>query len=186
MTASAAAESFDDGFLLARFRAFYARLSDLRQRVRQGGWSDPASSFGLASRHAEGGSIADTAAAENRESNPEGRQPEGLEDSPLAGGARALSAEAVARELQALLERDALEAARLGGGYGAGLYREAQYLMAALADEMFLSELEWQDRDAWQRMLLEHRLFNSSVAGERIFRRIDQVLAERDPVLKRS
>jgi type VI secretion system protein ImpK len=88
---------------------------------------------------------------------------------------------AVSGRLQALLERQALEAGQLGGQAGAALYRDAQYVMAAVGDEVFL-HLEWWGRRAWAGALLESRLFGSQVAGERVFDQIDQLLRDRDPV----
>lgn len=89
------------------------------------------------------------------------------------------AAHSVRKRLQALLEKQASEAGLRRGDHGARLYREAQYIMAALADELFL-DLEWEGREAWGSDLLETRLFGTHVAGERIFQRIDQLLAERD------
>jgi type VI secretion system protein ImpK len=87
----------------------------------------------------------------------------------------------VSARLQALLERQGLEAGRLGGQAGAALYRDAQYVMAAVGDEVFL-HLDWWGRRAWAGSLLEARLFGSQVAGERVFDRIDELLRDRDPV----
>lgn len=98
------------------------------------------------------------------------------------GGAPAApGAPAVSGRLLTLLERQALEAGRLGGEAGAGLYRDAQYAMAALGDEVFL-HLDWWGRRPWAASLLEGRLFSSHVAGERVFDRIDGILRDRDPV----
>jgi type VI secretion system protein ImpK len=91
------------------------------------------------------------------------------------------SAHAVSGRLMSLLERQALDAARHGGETGAGLHADAQYVMAALADEVFL-HLDWWGRGPWAASLLEARLFGTQVAGERIFDRIDTLLRDRDPV----
>jgi type VI secretion system protein ImpK len=79
--------------------------------------------------------------------------------------------------LRRILDRQAVEAARQGGGYGAGLYREAQYVMAALADEVLLHLVEWEGRRRWRDHLLEMALFQSQIAGERIFDQLDQMLS---------
>jgi type VI secretion system protein ImpK len=96
-------------------------------------------------------------------------------------GGAAPDARAVSGRLLALLERQALEAGRHGGHAGAGLYRDAQYVMAAVGDEVFL-HLDWHGRDPWAGSLLESRLFGSQVAGERVFARVDHLLRDRDPV----
>ncbi len=98
-----------------------------------------------------------------------------------AEGEAPVAAPSVSARLQALLERQALEAGRHGGHAGAGLYRDAQYVMAAIGDEVFL-HLDWWGRRAWASSLLEARLFGSQVAGERVFERIDELLRDRDPV----
>ena len=87
---------------------------------------------------------------------------------------------AVRQELTALLERQAAAAAR-GGGYGAEIYREAQYLMAALGDEVFLN-LDWAGRELWKSQLLEQKLFGTHRAGEAVFERLDAILTSRDPI----
>lgn len=80
--------------------------------------------------------------------------------------------------LRSLLERQAIEALTRGGAYGAELFREAQYLMAALADELLLHRVDWDGRDSWTEFLIENALFGSKVAGERVFERLDALLAE--------
>lgn len=82
-----------------------------------------------------------------------------------------------------LLERQAREAGRRGGEPGAAFYREAQYVMAALADEVFLN-LEWAGKQAWEDNLLETRLFGSHMAGEVFFQRLDVLLRDRDAVYR--
>src|SRR5215472_3039905 len=52
----------------------------------------------------------------------------------------------ISGRLAGLMERQSLFAGRSVGEIGFGLYREVQYVMAALADETFL-RLEWQGRD---------------------------------------
>lgn len=82
------------------------------------------------------------------------------------------------QRLLSYLERHGAIAARHGGP-GARFYQEAQYVMVALGDEIFL-HTPWSGRESWKRNLLEAKLFDSHVAGERIFQRIDKLLLERD------
>jgi len=79
------------------------------------------------------------------------------------------------------LRRQEAEAGRRGGDWGAESYREAQYAMATLADEVFLG-IEWDGRQAWADHLLEASLFGTYVGGERIFTLIDELLANPDPL----
>lgn len=92
-----------------------------------------------------------------------------------------LKAEEALRRLQTLLEMQALEAGRRGGEYGVLYYREAQYVMAALADEIFLS-LDWPGREHWRNDLLETRLFETYNAGDAFFKRLEKLLKTGDRV----
>jgi len=61
------------------------------------------------------------------------------------------------------------------GQYAGEYYLEAQYIMAAYADELFLN-LDWQGQKAWDQSLVEMVLFNSHVAGDLFFERLDVYL----------
>lgn len=61
------------------------------------------------------------------------------------------------------------------------LYREAQYAMAALADEQLLLEVDWPGRAAWLDLTLESALFDTRMAGVRFYRVIDRLLAVSTP-----
>lgn len=100
---------------------------------------------------------------------------------PADAPAEEVPAETIWESLLALLERQAISVRRSGGEYAAEVYREAQYLMAALADEVFL-HLDWRGRDDWQRNLLEQRLFGTHRAGDVVFERIERILRHRDPL----
>ena len=108
------------------------------------------------------------------------------ENRGLAGGgaepaATATAPVTVVESLLGLLNRQEAEVRRAGGDYAAEMYRRAQYVMAALADEIFLY-LDWPGREAWRSDLLEYRLFRSYRAGEEVFRQISAILRTRDPV----
>ena len=81
-----------------------------------------------------------------------------------------------------LLERQTHESRRYGGEYGVTFYKEAQYVMAALADEVFL-KLSWEGRESWKANLLEFKLFGTRVAGDRFYRNMDALLKNRDPAM---
>lgn len=69
----------------------------------------------------------------------------------------------------------------LGAEWGDPLNRQldrARYVMASLADEVFLS-FEWEGRRAWMSRLLETQLYGTHVAGERIFDEIEELLQDR-------
>lgn len=100
----------------------------------------------------------------------------------LGSGAEALApadlAGLVHQRLRTLLEAQAVKARHWGGAYGEALYREAQYVMAALADETMLLRVNWDGKAAWQDRLLETALFGTRIAGERVFERLDALLAD--------
>ncbi|WP_109117880.1 DotU family type IV/VI secretion system protein [Azospirillum sp. TSO22-1] len=95
---------------------------------------------------------------------------DGLTPADLAG--------LVHQRLRTLLEAQAVKARHWGGAYGETLYREAQYVMAALADETMLLRINWDGKQAWQDRLLETALFGTRVAGERVFERLDALLED--------
>lgn len=57
-------------------------------------------------------------------------------------------------------------------------FEEAQYIMAAMADEVFL-HLDWSGRLPWASKPLESELFHTHDSGERFFRRLDELLSGR-------
>ena len=69
-----------------------------------------------------------------------------------------------------------LSASSLSRGY----LEEMTYIMAAFADEAFLCLLEWNGKSYWRDHLMELRLFRSQIAGQQIYKRIDNVIARRD------
>jgi type VI secretion system protein ImpK len=87
------------------------------------------------------------------------------------------------QHLVSLFERQEAYAWRYGGTYGAEFYKEAQYVMVALADEIFLNT-EWEGRRFWVLNLLESKIFHTHVAGEAFFQRLEKLLVDRDPVYR--
>ena len=89
------------------------------------------------------------------------------------------TARATWQQLLSVLEAQALEAGRASGGFAFEVYRQCQYVMAALADEIFLN-LPWEGGKYWP--LLESRLFQTHSAGEVVFENIERLLHRGDPV----
>ena len=87
------------------------------------------------------------------------------------------------QRLVSLFERQEAQAWRYGGTYGAEFYKEAQYVMVALADEIFLNT-QWEGQRFWVSNLLESKIFRTHVAGELFFQRLDRLLVDRDPVYR--
>lgn len=57
--------------------------------------------------------------------------------------------------------------------------KSAHYIMAALADDVFLT-LKWSGVKAWENSLLEKRLFQTQRAGELFFQNLDDLLKAHD------
>lgn len=88
---------------------------------------------------------------------------------------------AIWQVLLTLLERQALVALRTGGHLATEIYSQAQYVMAAVADEVFLN-IEWPGQKTWRTNLLESKLFQSHSAGETFFERLELLLKAQDIV----
>jgi type VI secretion system protein ImpK len=83
------------------------------------------------------------------------------------------------QNLIALFRRNALQILRVAGK-PTDNYFEAQYVMAAFADDVFI-HLNWEGKRAWASNLLEEALFQSHIAGELFFDKLDRLLRDRDP-----
>ncbi len=70
-----------------------------------------------------------------------------------------------------------MELGRRVGEEGNFRLDRAQYVMASLADEVFVN-LEWEGHELWAHDPLESHLFHSHVAGEWIFERAEALLRE--------
>lgn len=173
---------YQSSYLLAQFREFYREMDRLRRRVviaRKevpvpvgAGIEEAGESFALAATavgtgsHVNGGTAAAASASEP------------LPPPPRVTNGYSSHSSGVWQQLLTLLERQAFEAGQSGGAFAYEIYREAQYVMAALADEVFLN-LNWEGRESWP--LLEGRLFQTHYAGEAIFQRLDRLLQRHDP-----
>lgn len=89
-------------------------------------------------------------------------------------------AEIIIRRLQDFLEAQAVQVGRTATDLMISQHREAQYAMAALADDLFIHDVEWTGREIWRGVLLEQALFRTRLAGERVFDRMEALLASND------
>lgn len=205
---------YGDSFLLAPFREFYAEVIRLKQMVRAGVWVSPSEPYREQTAEdlkpetgtwvyfpdvmAEAGAGGEEVVAESRalvaprqsgapswvevrhKGNGNGQTLDYAEQ-PDADYLKMSTF--VWQRLVALFERQATSAWQYGGTYGAEFYKEAQYVMVALADEIFL-HMEWEGKKVWVSNLLESKIFQSHVAGELFFQKLDRLLIDRDPVYK--
>ena len=90
-----------------------------------------------------------------------------------------IQTETILDDLEKVLKTQALDAPRYGGEFAVSCYQEVQFVMAALADEVFLS-FKWSGRAYWADHLLESKLFGTHNAGEVFFYKLEHFLQERD------
>jgi type VI secretion system protein ImpK len=160
--------------LLAQFREFYQYLTRLEVMVRANAWEQTSSAqtrpaIAVGAGVTSGGLVIPKITAGLPPAN---RGAEGNPNSHRLGSA-------VRQRLLLLFEHQARDAHT----YGSEFYREAQYVMAALADEVFL-QIDWDGKHYWLGNLMESHLFGTHVAGEMFFQRLDRILQDRDPALK--
>jgi type VI secretion system protein ImpK len=91
-------------------------------------------------------------------------------DSPTVTPEASLAAASLQHQLVQLLELHTLGMRRAGGGRGGALVADALLLLR-----------DWPGRSAWPQHLLETALFQSSVAGDKVFARIERLLSDREP-----
>ncbi len=104
-----------------------------------------------------------------------------LADAEEADSEAARSIRTIWQRLMTVLEQQEIDANRLTGDYLFEYYKDVQFILASLADEIFL-HLDWTGKDFWQNNLLETKLFNSHSAGDIFFEKLDKLLQTRDPI----
>ena len=170
-----------ESFLLAQFREFYEEVVRWKRLASREGEGLPAVSMAPVSAPVPGG-VTVLGGPSGAGAGALMVLPAPSSVSPLSSppSPQVIAPSAVWQALVGLLNRQEAEVRRIGGEYATAIYRRAQYVMAALADEIFLY-LDWPGREAWRTQLLEYKLFQSYNAGEEVFRRIEAVLRTRDP-----
>ncbi len=87
----------------------------------------------------------------------------------------------IQKKLRTLLQDQALKMEHSVGVGNSIYFRDAQYVMVALADEIFLN-LKWPGIKNWEKHLLEAQLFQTQIAGELFFKKLDALLESADPM----
>jgi type VI secretion system protein ImpK len=87
----------------------------------------------------------------------------------------------IQRRLSILLEEQALQSTLQAGEFAISSYQDALYAMVAYADEVFLN-LPWGGQKQWENNLLESRFFQTQIAGELIFEKIENLVSTNDPM----
>ena len=155
----------ENSVLLMQFRQFASELIRLKQAVEQKYPSNK-----VADASSNGMAQTDT-------SEVFGIAVGNIVSPPLAASQCELDkaeSESIRRSLLGILGQQSLHVQELGGTMGYGLYREAEYVMASLADEIMLNA-QWNGKAHWE--LLEEELFHTHASGDLFFRKIDQLLS---------
>ncbi|WP_342261905.1 DotU family type IV/VI secretion system protein [Alphaproteobacteria bacterium endosymbiont of Tiliacea citrago] len=80
-------------------------------------------------------------------------------------------------EISSFMKTKASEIFHETGKIGGDIFEEVSYIMAALADEIFIF-LNWEGKNYWKNNLMEKKIFNSNNSGEVIFDKISEVLKD--------
>jgi type VI secretion system protein ImpK len=80
-----------------------------------------------------------------------------------------------------MFERFSLQAQTQVGEFAVSHFQDALYAMVALLDETFLA-FSWVGKQRWERNLMERQFFHTQIAGELVFRKIDDLLSANDPI----
>lgn len=88
---------------------------------------------------------------------------------------------AIQRRLSILLEEQAIQSTVQAGEFAVSSYQDALYAMVAYADEVFLN-IPWSGQKRWENNLLESRFFQTQIAGELIFEKIEELVSNNDPL----
>lgn len=91
------------------------------------------------------------------------------------------TAEYILSQLQTFIENQAVKVSYGGGSYAENYYSQAEFIMVALADEVFLN-MDWPGKAYWESNLLEQRCYNTHSAGQVFFDKLDTLLERKDPV----
>jgi type VI secretion system protein ImpK len=87
----------------------------------------------------------------------------------------------IQRRLSLLLEEQAVQSTVQAGEFAISSYQDALYAMVAFADEVFLN-IPWSGQRKWENNLLESRFFQTQIAGELIFDKIENLISINDPM----
>lgn len=80
-----------------------------------------------------------------------------------------------------MFERFALHSQNQAGEFASSQFQDFLYSMVAMLDEVFLS-FPWHGQRRWKHNLMEKRFFQTQVAGELFFKKVDDLIEENDPL----
>lgn len=92
----------------------------------------------------------------------------------------ATATDKIQHKLKQMFERFSLNAQNQVGEFAVSHFQEALYVMVALTDEIFIS-FKWPGQKRWEDNLLEAQIFHTQIAGELLFRKLDELIEANDP-----
>ena len=183
----------NESLLLSQFRDFYTEVIRLKQLIKNTGWVPPDELSATqaptnGNGHAVDGNVTAKLPVIDVKGLQELSESEKITSLAVRGGVDIVSQPAaeqsklsllVWQNLIGLFRRNAVQVMR-ATGKPTDNYFEGQYVMAAFADDIFI-HLDWEGKRAWTSNLIESTLFQSHVAGELFFDKLDRLLRDRDP-----
>src|SRR5690349_3933568 len=181
----------NESLLLLQFRNYYTEFIHLKKLIKNTGWVSPDEVAAIPT-NGNGHSVDSNVTAKLPVIDTKGLQElsesEKITSLAVRGGLDTMSQPSaeqsklsmlVWQNLITLFRRNAIQVMR-ASGKPTDNYFEAQYVMAAFADDIFI-HFDWEGKRAWTSNLIETTLFQSHVAGELVFDKLDRVLRDRDP-----
>ncbi len=168
--------------LLQQFQEFYATLLSTKEAVLQTYPIPAGSSLPPTPNQQEAESQSNTASITLTKEQKEAATPPSLDSTALKNISKEPGEEdfeqkiaQISIQISSFLRDQETAVLTEFSQYAEQYYLEAQYIMAAYADEFFLN-FNWQGRKVWDKFLIEMNLFNSHVSGDLFFDRLDEYL----------
>lgn len=188
----------NESLLLSQFRDFYTEVIRLKKLIKDTGWVSPddvsttpaptnGNGNGNGNGHVDGNVTAKLPVIDIKGLH-ELSESEKITSLAVRGGMDTISQPSaeqsklsmlVWQNMITLFRRNAVQTMR-ATGKPTDNYFEGLYVMAAFADDIFI-HLDWEGKRAWTSNLLETTLFQSHIAGELFFEKLDRLLRDRDP-----
>jgi type VI secretion system protein ImpK len=102
-------------------------------------------------------------------------------ETPIEDGNDNALVNTIQRRLSILLEEQAVQSTVQAGEFAISSYQDALYAMVAFADEIFLN-IPWSGQKQWENNLLESRFFQTQIAGELLFDKMELLISTNDPM----
>jgi type VI secretion system protein ImpK len=177
---------YGDSYRLGPFREFYAEIIRLKQIASEAVWTSPSARAALAPPPDDApqrkANISTALVRAEPGGNGSHSTMEFLE--PLQPTDSSGVGSVVWHRLVSLFQHQAITAWKNGGTHGAELYKDAQYVMIVLADEIFLHMVNWEGKSEWDSNLLEAKILRSHAGGQVFFDNLNRLLREKNPRFK--